>query len=329
MQMHAHIPQKGFRLLEGPVFVAGEDAMLDQIGGVIDMIEIFADPVEGLQVAQAALAFLDVGLDQIAAFALARMALVALGQLGFDKVAAVAGGDLGPEFLAQLFVERLVAPQIARLQDGGADGDVLLGQPHAFGQAAGGVADLQPQIPQHVEDEFDDAFAPGGLLEGAHEQKIDVRAGRQLAAAIAAGRHHGDAFGAGRVLGVIDMLGGEVVDHLDDGVLQPRQGARRGQAGQAFLLHRVLHLLAAFQEGGLDQGQARLAQGAGIAGLLGQRGQGMAQGVGVDQFAQGSDCGFSSPMVAGYVMAVPGLPPAGLRRSMRLFVPWLWARRCA
>ena len=53
MQMHPHIPQKGFRLLEGAVFLAGEDAMLDQVGGVIDVIEIFADPVEGLQVAQA------------------------------------------------------------------------------------------------------------------------------------------------------------------------------------------------------------------------------------------------------------------------------------
>ena len=107
---------------------------------------------------------------------------------------------------------------------------------------AGGVADLQPQIPQHVENEFDDAFAPGGLLEGAHEQKIDIRARRQLAAAIAAGGHDGDAFGGGGVLGVIDMLDGEVIDHLDDGVLQRRQGARRGQARQPFLFHRVLDL---------------------------------------------------------------------------------------
>ena len=93
MQAHAHVPQERFGLLEGLVFLAGEDAMLDQAGGVLDMIKILADPVEGLQVAQAPLAFLDVGLDQIAAFALALMALLALGQLGFDKVAAIAGGD--------------------------------------------------------------------------------------------------------------------------------------------------------------------------------------------------------------------------------------------
>ena len=152
-------------------------------------------------------------------------------------------------FLRRSSYSPLVAPQIARLQDGGADGDVQLGQPHAFGQAAGGVADLQPQVPQHVEDEFDDAFAPGGLLEGAQEQKVDVRTRRQLAAAIAAGRHHRDAFGAGGVLGVIDMLDGEVVDHLDDGVLQLRQRAGGGQAGQAFFLHRIFDPLAPVQEG--------------------------------------------------------------------------------
>ena len=57
MQPHPHIPQKGLGLLEGAVFLAGEDAMIHQVGGVIHVIEIFADPIERLQVAQAALAF--------------------------------------------------------------------------------------------------------------------------------------------------------------------------------------------------------------------------------------------------------------------------------
>ena len=135
MQVHPHVPLEGFRLLEGLVFLAGEDAMFHQVGGIVDVIEILADPVEGLQVAQAPLAFLDVGLDQIAAFALALMARLALGQLGLDKVAAIAGGDFLPELGAQFVVEAAVAPQIARFQDGGADGDVQLGQPHALGQA--------------------------------------------------------------------------------------------------------------------------------------------------------------------------------------------------
>ena len=94
VQLHAHVPQEGFGLLEDLVFVAGEDVVVHQIGGVVDVIEIFADPVERLQIAQAPLALLDVGLDQIAAFALARVALVAFGELGFDEIRAGAGGDL-------------------------------------------------------------------------------------------------------------------------------------------------------------------------------------------------------------------------------------------
>src|SRR6185312_3530829 len=100
MKMSAHVPQKGFCLLESLIFITCEDAMLYQVGGILDMIKILTDPVERLQVAQATFAFLDVGLDQIAAFALAGMTLVALGKLGLDKFAAIAGGDVIPEFLA-------------------------------------------------------------------------------------------------------------------------------------------------------------------------------------------------------------------------------------
>ena len=213
------------------------------------------------------------------------MALVALGQLGLDEILAAAGGDLAPEFLAQLVVKRPVAPQIARFQKRGADGDVLFGQPHAFGQRARGMADLQPQVPQHVEDEFDDAFAPGGLLEGAHEQQIDVRSRRQLAAAIAAGRHDRDAFGGGGILRVIDMLDGEVIDHLDDGVLQRRQRPGRRQSCRPCRSSTAAALTRArpARNAALIRDRPVLAQGAAIAAVLGQRGQRTAQRVGIDQ----------------------------------------------
>src|SRR5262249_34512672 len=125
-------------------------------------------------------------LDEVAAFALPRMALVTLGQLGFDEILAGSGGDLRPELLTQLFIELLVAPKVARLQDRGADRDVLLAEPHAFAERARRMPDFQAEIPQHVEDELDDAFAPRGLFERAYEEQIDVRPRRQLGAAIAA-----------------------------------------------------------------------------------------------------------------------------------------------
>ena len=83
-------------------------------------------------------------------------------------------------------------------------------------------------------------LSPQGVcFEGAHEQQIDIGARRQLAAAIAAGRHHRDALGRGRVLRVVEMLGGEIVDHLDGGVLQIGQRARRHQARRAPLSTRA------------------------------------------------------------------------------------------
>ncbi len=180
MELTAHVPQERLRLLEGLVFVAAEHVVVDKIGGVVDVVKIFSDPIERLQVAQAALALLDVGLDEIAAFALALVALAALGQFGRDEILARAGRHFRPEAFAQFVVKIHVAPKVAGFEKGGADRDVLLGEPDAFAERARRMTDLQPQIPQHVQDEFDDALAPGGLLEGPHEQQIDVRAGRQL-----------------------------------------------------------------------------------------------------------------------------------------------------
>src|SRR6266700_6831375 len=114
------------------------------------------------------------------------MALVALGKLGFDKILAIAGRDIAPEFLAQLIVKLAISPQKPRLQKRRANRDVLLAKAHAFRDRAGRVADLQPDIPQHMQDELDDAFIPGRLFERADEQKIDVGGWRQQSAAISA-----------------------------------------------------------------------------------------------------------------------------------------------
>ena len=125
MQKAAHCPQKGFRLLEDLEFFPGENAVMHEIARIFDTIKIFSDPIERLQVAQAALAVLDVGFDQIAALALAYMTLVAFGELGFDEILAVARGDVGPEFPFQFLVQPGIAAQITRLEQRGADGDVL------------------------------------------------------------------------------------------------------------------------------------------------------------------------------------------------------------
>ena len=71
---------------------------------------------------------------------------------------------------------------------------------------ASGVADLQPQVPQQVEQVFHHALSPGRLLVGQHEQQIEVGGGREQAPAEAAGGDDGHAFGIGWVGGAIDVL---------------------------------------------------------------------------------------------------------------------------
>ena len=223
--------------------------------GSLHAIEIFGDPEQQVQVAQPALALLDVGLHDIARIAHALVALVALGKLGLDEVAAVAGQELLGEALDQLVEQLAVAPHVARLEKRGADGLVAVGVAQALLDGAGGVADLQPHVPQQVEHELDDLLAARRLLVGTQEEKIDVGKRRQLAAAVAAGRHDAEPLGGAGIGGGIDALVGEVEDHPDELVHQERG---RGQHHVAIVAQRP-RLLEAAADLGPARGQ-RLAQ---------------------------------------------------------------------
>jgi hypothetical protein len=60
-------------------------------------VDIFADPVERVQVAQPALALFHIGFDDIARIAQPLVPLIALVQLVGDELAFVARDDLGKE----------------------------------------------------------------------------------------------------------------------------------------------------------------------------------------------------------------------------------------
>ncbi len=183
-----------------------EHAARDQLLAVAHPIDVFRDPEHGVQVAQAALAVLDVGLDQIARLAAAAVALLAFGELGGDEFGGGALHHLGIEARDQFVVERLVAGEEARFQDRGADRHVAARLADRFIHRARGVADLQAHVPQAIENGFGDLLAPGGLLVGQDEQQIDVGFRRHQPAAIAAGGDHRHALGAGRDWRVIEML---------------------------------------------------------------------------------------------------------------------------
>jgi hypothetical protein len=81
------------------------------------------------------------------------------------------------------------------------------------------VADLEPHVPKAIEDRLGDGFAPGRLLVGKQEQEIDVGAGRQHAAAVAAGGDDRHALGLRGVLRGVEVLDRELEQQADDLVL--------------------------------------------------------------------------------------------------------------
>ena len=81
------------------------------------------------------------------------------------------------------------------------------------------MADLEPHVPEAIQNRLGDRFAPCGLLVGQQKQQIDVGAGRQQPAAVAAGGDHRHALGLGGIVGAIELLAGELEQQPDQLVL--------------------------------------------------------------------------------------------------------------
>ena len=218
MHVAAHRPEEILGAAEHLEFLAVEHAALDQLLGLAHAVDVFGDPEQRVEVAQPALAVLHVRLDQIARLAGAAQPLLALGKLGGDELRRGAAHDLLVEARDELVEQRAVAEQVARLEQRGADGHVGLGLADALVDRARRVADLEPHVPQAIENALGDRLAPRGLLVGQQEQQIDVGARREQAAAVAAGRHHRHALAVRRRGGAIERAD-QVEQHADDLIL--------------------------------------------------------------------------------------------------------------
>ena len=247
----AHRPEEIAAAAKPAVLARVVDAVRDELLALAHAIDVFGDPVERVQVAQPALAVLDVGLDQIARLAGAAVALFPLGELGGDEFRAGSLHDLLVEARDQLVVELAVAEEITRLQQRRAHGHVGLGLADALVDRARGMADLEPGVPQAIEDGLGDGFAPGRLLVGKQKQQIDVGARRQHAAAIAAGGDDRHVLGFRRVLRGIEVLRRELVQHADDLILHEAQPLGAAPAVPV-LDQQVLGRGASLHQRGLD-----------------------------------------------------------------------------
>src|SRR5690606_23001333 len=85
MHVTAYPPEKLLAAVEELVLGLGEQARLDELALVAHAVDVLGDPEQRVEVAQAALALLDVGLDEIARGAALRDACIPLGELCLDE----------------------------------------------------------------------------------------------------------------------------------------------------------------------------------------------------------------------------------------------------
>ena len=154
------------------------------------------------------------------------MAIAAFGQLFGDIGAFRSSHHVAPEAAGGLLVQGLVAPHIAPLQHGGTDGVVLPGHAHHLVDAAAGMADLQPQIPQKIQHRLDHLLAPRCVFAWCQEGDVNVRMGGHFATAIATHGHDGQPLAGRAVAHRIDGGGDMIVDHAQQ--LVDEEGLRSG-----------------------------------------------------------------------------------------------------
>jgi hypothetical protein len=248
MHVEPHGPQKVPGPAHAAQFLAVQQVQLagNQLVGRVMAESRAHHPVQRLQVAQAAAAFLDVRLHQEGAFAEAAMAFMAFGLLGGDEAARAAGAPRLVERLLERFEQGRIAGDQPRIDQAGADGQVVFGIGQAMRDAARGVAHLQAEIPHEIQHELDHAQRDGIGFVGRQEQQVDIAERREHGPAIAAGGGDADAVRqAGRAADFVHRMLEQRAHHA---VGQRGQALRRLHPRHAVGFEIIAHLL-------LDAGQ--------------------------------------------------------------------------
>ena len=120
-------------------------------------------------------------------------------------------------------------------------------------------------------------------LNGRTKSRSMSEPGANCAAAVAAGGDHGQPFGLRRVLRVVEMLGGEIVENLDQRVLHIGQRARRDEACERAVFDPRLDARPRRLRRRLDVLERRLAEFAAVAFGARQRRQVAPERVAVEQ----------------------------------------------
>ena len=165
----AHRGQEIVSLDEARGGLVVDDALVGELAHVGDAVEIFGDPVQCVEIAQAPLVLFDIGFQAIAGIPELQVAFVAFVELGLDEFRRRAALDLFLEAGDQFGRQFLVAPHPARFEERGADSEVGSGLADILVHRAHRVADFQAKVPQHIEHKLHQLLGEGRRLVGQQE----------------------------------------------------------------------------------------------------------------------------------------------------------------
>ena len=144
------------------------------------------DPDDGLQVAQPARTFLDVGLEVVRGVLVPQMALLLLENFRFVKPAHI---QRRREAAAKAIVQRTRPIEQPMLEQAGTDRHVARHFRFAFVDGAHRVRNFEPGVPELADEAFDRAFRGAvGERPWQQDEYIDVRVRKQSRATVATDR---------------------------------------------------------------------------------------------------------------------------------------------
>ena len=185
MQREADLPQERARGLELLQFGQSKEAVRDEAVERFGAEVALRDPGDGLDVAQAAGACLDVRLEVVGGVVVARVAVGLFAHLRLVELGGapdVVGRQCGSHGLEQ----RLRAVQQARLHERGRDTDVGQALLLAVIDGAHAVADLEADVPEEGQEPAEHLVPFLRITLRKEDHHVDVGAGVQLAASVAA-----------------------------------------------------------------------------------------------------------------------------------------------
>ncbi len=185
VQPEPDLPQHRLRLFQTPQFGTRQEAARDESVQCVGAEMPFGHPGDRLDIAQSARPCLDVGLEVVGGVVRLEMTLGLFADLGFEELLHRPDA-VGSHRLAHSSHQRFIAGDQPRLDECRHHTDIGRALLRAFLHGPNAMADFETNIPKESDETLDHPASGGGGHLRDQQQDVDVRAGVQLAATVAA-----------------------------------------------------------------------------------------------------------------------------------------------